>query len=71
MRAGRTADLKKKLQQWRLQVTARMPYANPHYVEKRVGEWWRKRTGQPIDSGARKQKKGCSKACYKGRAFVA
>jgi len=54
-RAGRTADLKKKLHQWRLQVTARMPYTNPHYDEKRAGEWWRKRTGQPIDSGARKR----------------
>jgi uncharacterized sulfatase len=54
-RAGRVADLKKKLQQWRQQVTARMPYPNPHYDEKRAGEWWRMRTGQPVDSGGRKR----------------
>lgn len=55
LRAGRVADLKKKLQQWRQQVTARMPYPNPHYDEKRAGEWWRMRTGQPVDSGGRKR----------------
>ena len=55
LRAGRVADLKKKLQQWRQQVTARMPYPNPHYDEKRAGEWWSMRTGQPVDSGGRKR----------------
>lgn len=54
-RAGRVTDLKKKLHQWRQQVTARMPYPNPHYDEKRAGEWWRMRTGQPVDSGGRKR----------------
>jgi len=32
-----------------------MPYPNPHYDEKRAGEWWRMRTGQPVDSGGRKR----------------
>jgi uncharacterized sulfatase len=54
-RAGRAADLKNKLQQWRQQVTARMPYPNPHYDEARAGEWWRMRTGQPVDSDGRKR----------------
>jgi arylsulfatase A len=54
-RAGRVADLRKKLQQWRQQVIARMPYPNPHYDEKRADEWWRMRTGQPVDSDGRKR----------------
>jgi uncharacterized sulfatase len=54
-RAGRTADLKKKLQQWRLQVSARMPYVNLNYDEKRAGEWWSRRSNQPVNSAARKR----------------
>ena len=54
-RAVRVADLKKKLHQWRQQVTARMPYPNPHYDKKRAGEWWRMRTGRPVNSGGRKR----------------
>jgi uncharacterized sulfatase len=52
---GRAADLKKKLQQWRQDVIARMPYPNPHYDPKRASEWWSMRTGKPIDSDNRKR----------------
>ena len=52
---GRAADLKKKLNQWRQQVIARMPYPNPNYDEQRADQWWRMRTGQPVDSKARKR----------------
>lgn len=54
-RTGRVADLKQKLQRWRQDVVARMPYPNPHYDENRSEEWWSMRTGQPIDSEARKR----------------
>lgn len=54
-RPGRVADLKKKLQQWRQSVIARMPYPNPNYDESRAAEWWSLRTGQPIDSASRKR----------------
>ena len=54
-RPGRTADLKKKLNQWRQDVVARMPYPNPNYDEKRAGQWWRMKTGAPIDSDSRKR----------------
>lgn len=54
-RPGRTADLKKKLNQWRQQVVAKMPYHNPNYDEKRAGQWWRLQTGKPIDSDSRKR----------------
>ena len=54
-RAGRVADLKKKLQQWRLQVSARMPYVNLNYDEKRAGEWWSRRSNQPVNHAARKR----------------
>ncbi|MEE2826758.1 MAG: sulfatase [Planctomycetota bacterium] len=52
---GRTADLKKKLNQWRQQVLARMPYTNPNYDPERADQWWRMRDGKPIDSDARKR----------------
>ena len=52
---GRAADLKKKLNQWRQQVIARMPYPNPNYDEQRADQWWSVRTGQPVDSDARKR----------------
>lgn len=54
-RPGRVADLKKKLQQWRQNVIARMPYPNPNYDENRAAEWWSMQTGQPIDSDGRKR----------------
>ena len=52
---GRAADLKKKLNQWRQQVIARMPYPNPNYDEQRADQWWSMRNGQPVDSKARKR----------------
>ena len=54
-RPGRVADLKKKLQLWRQEVIARMPYPNPHYDTQRAGEWWSLRTGQPVNSDGRKR----------------
>jgi len=54
-RPGRVSQLKKKLQQWRQQVIARMPYPNPTYNEARAAEWWRMRTGRPVDSDNRKR----------------
>ncbi|GAB5440602.1 MAG: sulfatase [Fuerstiella sp.] len=54
-RPGRVADLKKKLQAWRQDVIARMPYANPAYDPERADEWWSLRSGKPIDSSKRKR----------------
>jgi arylsulfatase A len=54
-KAGRVADLKKKLSQWRTQVVARMPIPNPHYDPQRAGEWWRMRSGEPVASDDRKR----------------
>lgn len=54
-KAGRAADLKKKLQQWRQRVIARMPIPNPAYNPQRAGEWWSMRTGKPVDSDNRKR----------------
>lgn len=54
-RPGRVADLKRKLQLWRQDVIARMPYPNPNYDAKRAGEWWSLRTGQPVNSDGRKR----------------
>ena len=54
-RAGRAADLRKKLQRWRQEVVARMPYSNPNYDEQRAGEWWSLRTGKPVESDRRKR----------------
>lgn len=54
-RPGRVADLKKKLQAWRQDVIARMPYANPAYDPERAHEWWSLRSGKPIDSSKRKR----------------
>ncbi len=52
---GRTADLKKKLQRWRTDVSARMPVSNPNYDQERAGEWWQMRTGKPVPSDKRKR----------------
>ncbi len=54
-RTGRVVDLRKKLQAWRQETIARMPFPNPHYDEDRAGEWWSMRTGALIDSDARKR----------------
>jgi uncharacterized sulfatase len=52
---GRVADLKRKLQSWRLDVLARMPIPNPSYDPKRAAEWWSTRTGKPVNSDNRKR----------------
>lgn len=54
-KAGRLADLKKKLQVWQQSVGARMPMPNIHFDPIRAGEWWNMRTGEPIDSDSRKR----------------
>ena len=54
-KVGRVADLKKKLQQWQTNVSARMPIPNPSYDESRAAEWWNLRSGQPVESGSRKR----------------
>lgn len=54
-KAGRVADLRRKLQQWRTQVSARMPLTNPSYDPDRAGEWWSRRSGKPIPSGNRRR----------------
>ena len=52
---GRTADLRRKLQEWRSEVLARMPIPNPHYSPERAHEWWSMRTGRPVPSDTRKR----------------
>lgn len=54
-KAGRVADLKKKLQAWQISASARMPIYNPSYDESRAGEWWNLRKGEPVDSLSRKR----------------
>ncbi|MDF1659804.1 MAG: sulfatase [Verrucomicrobiales bacterium] len=54
-KAGRVADLKKKLQAWQQSVIARMPIPNPHFDEERAPEWWSLRNGEPVDSAGRKR----------------
>jgi len=53
-RQGVTAMLRAKLREWRLEAGARMPIRNPSYDPERAHEWWSRRSGQPIDSEARK-----------------
>ncbi len=52
---GRASDLKRKLQQWRQQVIARMPVPNPSYDPARAAQWWSMRSGKPVDSNSRKR----------------
>lgn len=52
-RPGRVADLQRKLQNWRQEVVARMPYSNPSYDPERAGEWWSLRSGKPVESDRR------------------
>lgn len=54
-KAGRVADLKKKLQAWQESVIARMPIPNPMFDESRAPEWWSLRNGEPVDSAGRKR----------------
>ncbi len=54
-KAGRVADLKKKLKTWRQDVSARMPIINPGYDPARASEWWSMRSGKPVDSKSRKR----------------
>lgn len=54
-KVGRAADLRRKLQQWRNQVLARMPIRNLHFDAERRGEWWSMRSGEPVNSDARKR----------------
>lgn len=55
VKAGRVADLKKKLQIWQNSVSARMPIKNPHFDESRAAEWWNLRNGTPVDSDGRQR----------------
>jgi uncharacterized sulfatase len=52
---GRVADLNKKLEAWRHEVSARMPIPNPGYDPERAGAWWSMKTGEPIDSDSRQR----------------
>ena len=52
---GRTADLKKKLGQWRISVNARIPIVNPAYDAHRADQWWSMRSGKPVNSDSRKR----------------
>lgn len=54
-KAGRAADLKRKLRTWRTSVLARMPIPNLNYDEKRAHEWWSTRSGKPVNSDGRKR----------------
>ncbi|MDA7920344.1 sulfatase [Verrucomicrobiales bacterium] len=54
-KAGRVADLNKKLKAWQSEVIAAMPIPNPLHDAKRAAEWWNMRTGAPLDSAARKR----------------
>ena len=54
-KAGRAADLKKKLHSWRHDVLARMPLPNPAYDPKRAAEWWNTGNGLPVDSDNRQR----------------
>ena len=54
-RKGVAAELKKKLNQWRLSTSARMPLPNPGYDASRAHQWWSTRTGKPTPSQDRKR----------------
>jgi uncharacterized sulfatase len=53
-RKGVASMLKKKMQDWRYEVGARMPIHNPSYDPTRAHEWWSRRNGKPVNSSARK-----------------
>ncbi|QDV67004.1 Arylsulfatase [Rosistilla carotiformis] len=54
-KAGRAADLRRKLATWRHEVSARMPIPNPNYDPARADQWWNMRSGKPVDSDSRKR----------------
>ncbi len=54
-RPGIAKALQRELQQWRLSVGARMPLKNPHYDPQRAGQWWSRRTGEPVNSSGRRK----------------
>lgn len=54
-RKGISADLRKRLRQWRESVTAAMPIPNPAYDPQRANQWWNHRTGKPVESRKRKR----------------
>lgn len=54
-RKGRVGDMKRKLQTWRHDVSARMPIPNPSYDPDRAAEWWSVGQGRPVDSDNRKR----------------
>ena len=52
---GRVTDLKRKLNNWRQSVLARMPIPNPGYDPQKSRQWWSSRTGKPVPSSRRKR----------------
>lgn len=52
---GRANDLKRKLSAWRNDVLAKTPILNPSYDPERAGEWWNRKSGQPVPSDQRKR----------------
>lgn len=50
---GKAADLRRKLENWRRDVIARMPIGNPNYDEARAHEWWSMRSGSQVESDNR------------------
>ncbi|CAN5910274.1 sulfatase [soil metagenome] len=44
--------LRKRLQDWRESVGARMPGPNPEYDPDQAMQWWNRRTGQPLPAAA-------------------
>lgn len=50
---GRVADLKQKLNAWRISVNARKPVPNIHHNAERAPEWWSLIWGVPIKSDER------------------
>ena len=51
---GVLAKLKQELNDWRIEVGARMPLQNPSYDPKRAHEWWSRRNSKPVESKKRK-----------------
>jgi len=54
-KAGRAADLKRKLASWRQSVLAHMPIPNPGYDPDKAAQWWSTRSGKPVASGRRRR----------------
>jgi uncharacterized sulfatase len=55
-RPGLTTALRRELSDWRLEVGARMPLANPHFDEDRAGEWWSRRSGKSLAESSKKRR---------------